>query len=269
LNEVCTLDVDHNKKMILTRPLKGDERGLLFNRRVTLDGWLDTGRPKVMIEHIAAMLLRFGSKSTSFDEAKVIAVAWQQTMRLLPDWAVIRTAARFSSGAVLPAEFGAKSIDLSFAPSTAQFHRVASALVQPHYAERNRINDALSGVVPKPRISPEEAGKQVTATLSGFLHRRTVANLDDEQRRARQLAESRARTAAAETSARLREYRDAGLEPPAPKGGVITSLPMMLKAGYTIIDIPRSSKRALLAPAHARGALRGDLDNGADAIGDM
>lgn len=232
----------------LARALKVEERSMLARRKETLDAWLSPSSPSRAAASLSRMLSGMRGEAVGEEDAEVISAQYAFALRDLPFWAIERACQRFASGLVRPQEIGAKSLDVGFRPSTAQVATVARALSEPLERERDELDRILRGVVAgaRPITRSRGSGASVDAHLAG-------ADEAEVERRRRRTEEIKARQPEVErrtNAARAEEYRRAGLRPPEPRGGLITSLPMMLKMGHTIEEI--GDEKVLLGPSEPR-----------------
>ena len=189
------------------------------------------------------------SASVSVGDAKEVAAQWASALRDLPGWAVHRTCLRFSQGRVRASELGVERLDPGFAPSTAQVHRIATAIMAAEVAERARLEAVLNGrVTPEAPQRPALAG--ITAAQAHLVDRDQRAALESDERIKRQTAEA-PHVEKRNNDARIEEYRRAGLKPPEPHGGIVVSLPMMLKMGFKIAKV-RGETVLVQAPENSR-----------------
>jgi hypothetical protein len=188
-------------------------------------------------------LMGFGGPNTSQDEAEMIVTQYVTALKGVPHWAVARACMRFASGQVTAQELGEKQFPLGFRPSSAQLAMVARKFVQPLMEEGAKLSALLAA---RPELSrdekpPEESTAYIEAAMAEFMTRMKHAQGEE----AVELAKVEARARAIidrELKERMREYLDAGLEPP--KGWRIASLPMMLKMGWRIDEV--DGKRVLV-----------------------
>lgn len=227
----------------LARALSADERAALGRRKEVLDRWLAGGPPARATASIARMLMGMRGEAVGEEDAEMIAAQYAFALRELPHWAIERACTRFASGLVRPEEVGTKSIDLAFRPSTAQVAGVARALCGPLEGQRGEIEKILRGIVAGAR----PPGPRGTAAVNRHLDGLDGAAAVRESRRAEEISARQPDVERRTNAARAEEYRRAGLRAPEPKGGLITSLPMMLKAGFTVREAGGGEK-VLVAP---------------------
>lgn len=232
----------------LARALSVPEREALSARAGVVARWLRPGRQAEIARSVSGMLLGFG-RSMSVEEAMEVAAQWAHTLRDLPEWAVERACMRFARGEVRAAELGVERLDVGFAPSTAQLHRVAAAISADLENERQKIDEVLRGTASLGAPAPaRRANAAVGAKLTEHLRMKAEArDAEQVERQLRIEAESDQRRR--EEFARAeRTYRDAGLEPPVWKpGDVPVTLQMKLRFGWTTEEV--EGRRTLLSPA--------------------
>jgi hypothetical protein len=221
----------------LRRALSIEERTALRTRANLLERWLAPGLQRDIAESVEALL-------GGTPEAKEVAAQWASALRDLPGWAVHRACLRFSQGRVKAAELGVDRLDVGFAPNTAQVHRVATAIAAEHVAELARLDAVLKGTV-TPAAPPRAPAPGVTAAQAHIVDRDERAAMESDERIARQKAEAPA-VESRMNAQRIAEYERAGLKPPEPYAGLVVSLPMMLKMGFTIEDV--GGERVLVSP---------------------
>lgn len=242
-------------KLVIRRKLEADERQWLEQRSAVLDRWVSPGNVEGMTIAITAMLSGFGSKSANEDEAQVIAVQYQQVCRLLPLWAVERACSRWSGSSVQPSEVGVRKLDRAFAPSTAQLHMVALALVRSVYEEKQLIRNVLNGVRPlgeRPTDAADlEASKRRVSAIHENFRRGLPAAPEDKVLTKEQREEHAAKLREGNERIRLQQFTAAGVDPP----DAYSTLPMLISLGWTVIEHPEGGK-TLLAPVGKRGGAR-------------
>lgn len=243
---VATTDRDDSGNFVLHRALTVAERKALQDRAAVLAPWFESGKSGKIMAAIVNMLVGFGGKSLSIEEARIVATQYTVTMSDLPLFAIERACIRFSNGEVRAEEVGAKHIDRTFPPSTAQLHIVAKEIARPFGEERTRIYMTLNGSPPKREPDPAEK-KAIGEKLNGFAEemRRTVAEEEDAK-----LVEARTR-ASAESKAHsrkmiLREYEHRGLEPVSDANGNPHSISLLLSVGWRIEEM--DGRNVLIKP---------------------
>lgn len=245
---------DRDGRLYLPRILTPVERAELQKRKNALfDKWCKSGAEFARIKAVVAtMLLGFSTRAATAEEQNTINSQYAYTLSKLPAWAVERACLRFGSGDVRAADVGAKTLDLTWGPSSAQIGRVATSLYEPLYRELRAISDVLAGV-PTPRTETNEEREKGKEAIAGMLSDAKSKMAGDQlletEATARRSEASRERSRM-QTDARRREYVDAGL--PAPAGETFTSLPMMLHMGWRIEESP--SGGSLLVAPHRRTA---------------
>ncbi len=228
----------------LRRALSIDERTALKTRANLLERWLTPGRHADIADAVTGMLLGFNQRGMSVDDAKEVAAQWASSLRDLPGWAVHRACLRFSRGEVRASELGVERLDPGFAPSTAQVHRVATGIMAAEVAELARLEAVLKGkVATEAPARPAAAG--MTAAQAHIVDREQRGALEGDERIKRQQADA-PMVQKRNNDARIAEYVGAGLKPPEPHGGIVVSLSMMLKMGFTIEEI--AGERVLVSP---------------------
>jgi len=229
----------------LRRALAVPERSALQARKATLDRWLEAGSPQKMTMAIADMMMGFPGSNVTVEDAEVICASYAFSCREMPTWAVQRACLRFRSGQVRPSEIDEKTIGFGFRPSSAHLCKVAEALARPLRVELDRIEVVLKGTVTMqspPRAEPAGAASAPRAYLKSLDN--AERDRRDEAVR-RQVAES-SEVEKRNNDARRAEYARAGLKPPEPHGGIVVSLPMMLKMGFRIEEI--GGEKVLISP---------------------
>jgi hypothetical protein len=99
-----------------------------------------------------------------------------------------------------------------------------------------------------PARPAEPAG--ITAAQAHVVDRDQRGALESDERVKRQRAEA-PEVEKRNNDARRAEYARAGLKPPEPHGGIVVSLPMMLKMGFAIATV---KGKKVLVQANKRGA---------------
>ena len=228
----------------LRRALAVAERSDLGARKAVLETWLRPGSPEKMSLAIADMMMGFPGGNVSEDDAEAITASYAFSCRDLPTWAVQRACLRFRSGQVRASEIGEKTISFGFRPSSAHLCKIAGALAEPLRAELDRIEAVLKGEVtmlPPARQAPGG----VTAAEAHIVDRDQRAALESDERIRRQEADA-PHVEKRNNDARIAEYARAGLKPPEPHGGIVVSLPMMLKMGFVIEEV--RGEKVLVSP---------------------
>jgi hypothetical protein len=228
----------------LRRALSVAERTSVRTRANELERWLAAGLQSDIASAVTGMLLGFNSRNMTMDEAQEVAAQWASALRDLPGWAVYRACGRFSRGEVRASELGVDRLDPGFAPSTAQVHRAATAIMAAEVAELARLEAVLKGTV-IPAAPERAAAPGVTAAEAHIVDRDQAAALESGERIKRQEAEA-PEVEKRMNSARRAEYERAGLKPPEPHAGIVVSLSMMLKMGFTIEEI--RGEKVLVSP---------------------
>lgn len=247
---LTTGDRDQRGNFVLREPLTPQQRESLQIRSAALGPWLASAPRHAAAAAVTRMLIGFAGKPMSEKEATAVAAQYVGAMHGVPIWAVERTCTRFANGEVKPDEVGAKHLDRSFPPTTAQLRMVAIELVRPFGEEAVRIGMTLRGSLEN-RETPEEhaRGKErIAAMHADFKARMGAKHLEEAQEDERQKAARTAEIMHREAEARANEYLEAGLEPPEPnEAGITVSLAMMLKSGW-IISTLGDGRKVLLGP---------------------
>lgn len=249
LFDLATAKKNKDGRYILFRAATQMERAALMNRRDVLAKWIEGAARSTLVASCMKMLVSFKLKATEH-EMQIKAGQYAVALKDLPGWSVERACNRFVTGDVKTEEIDAKKIDHSSPPSISNIYKVARALVIPVLQEQAKIIAVIRGVVVQPELSSEERqrrGAAISASNDSFQERMSSGRLD-EVIDDRVVAERNRRIAASQLQVRIREYRDARLEPPeVPDHGIIASLPMMLKGGWTIMEMA-DGRNALVAP---------------------
>lgn len=248
LDAVLTGSLDHERRAILRRALAGAERSDLRARAAALDPWVKKPREGEIETLVLVMSTGLGTKGEGEKESAIRVRHYAEILGDTPLWAIKRACDRFERGSVTAEELGERQIMRGMVPSTSHLYRVASAIARPVFHERIRINSALNGVV-EHRMEHTAANKeQVLATANGLRRSLGSAGEMDEARLSLARENTAKESLRAAEAVRLKEFRDAGVDPPkvAP-GGIGTSLSMMLRLGYRIIEHPEGGK-TLVAP---------------------
>ncbi len=228
----------------LRRALAVAERSDLGARKAVLEAWLAPGSPQKMAAAIAEMMMGFPGSNVTEEDAEVITASYAFSCRDLPTWAVQRACLRFRSGQVRPSEIDEKTINFGFRPSSAHLCKVAAVLADPLRAELDRIEAVLKGTVTM-EAPARPAPQGMTAASAHIVDRDQRAALESDERIKRQEAEA-PHVEKRNNDARILEYRRAGLKPPEPHGGIVVSLPMMLKMGFVIEEV--RGEKVLVSP---------------------
>jgi hypothetical protein len=102
---------------------------------------------------------------------------------------------------------------------------------------------------PRPKQDDEVSRARLLKRINEWRDKRKADQAaEDETRLAKRRVKDEARDQR-QFEQRRQEYVDAGLAPPEPKDGIVTSLAMMLKMGWTIEEI--QGERVLVAPGRA------------------
>lgn len=243
--------------IILKRRLSGREVSILRDRRDVLSRAQRRGTASEIARAVGGMLLGFGGRSMTAKEAAAVATTYVQALEDVPLWAVMDACRRFAAGKVTAEEIEEARIDRSFAPSSAQVAMVARKLADPFALECVKIGQLLLGKVredfPEPTAEERERVSQKLTALAGSLKSMSDPDGQDAASRARREAESRE----ASQIAILREYHAHGVEPPAANAsGMIPSMPMLLKMGWTIRLV--DGRRVIAGPQGVRGEFSGE-----------
>lgn len=242
MDAVVTPDRDAEGNAVLRRALTLPERQAISARAAQLSPWMKRGSTSKVVSLITEMLSGFGGSQMSLEEASAVASQYAAVVSGLPLWAIERACMRFAGGEVSAAEVGAKMLDRSFRPSSAQLNIVASKMANQVYDEVSRLSKIARGTVALRHVPPEER-ERVQAKLDELLGtlRAKGENFDKAG------AESRTAEAAKRSEAlALREYRAAGLEPVRSSDGMIISLSMLRSIGWIVEEV--DGHPALIAP---------------------
>ncbi len=249
VSAVLTGDRDWSKggKAVIRRALRSEERRALEDRQRDLAPWIGPGDKNKKRDALLAMLMGFGGPSTTPAEAAEIVTQYVTMCADVPAWAVGRACMRFSSGKVTAEELGEKFFSYSYRPSTAQVHKIAAQIAREVVEEYVRLEHALDAVeAPKPKEETELGRARLLKRIGEWRDKRKVDQAAANEAR---LALRRVKDEARDQrhlDQRLQEYADAGLKPPEPKDGIVTSLAMMRKMGWTVEEI--GGERVLVAP---------------------
>lgn len=238
---------DEGGRTLIQRPLTSEERHILRRRKDELTTpWLRKANYHELHAVVLELFGRFPAFKATGDAVTAMAQKYAYAIGDLTAWSVKRAADRFANGNVDAAEIGAKRIDPSQPPSASALHTVAREIARPIMAEFSHISAVLSGepaqVVQTDEERQRTAGR-IAAAHDDFKRRmgqESHEEPDDAARKASWNLQARSRALA---SIR-RDYVQAGVVPP--DGDTITSLPMMLKCGWTIQKIGNSN--VLVAP---------------------
>jgi hypothetical protein len=228
----------------LRRALAKREKDELAARMGELRKWLQPAENTHKIaQDVSAMLMGFGGPSTTKDEAEMIVTQYVAALQGLPYWAVARACMRFASGMVTAEELG-ETLVRGFRPSTAQLAVVARKFIEPLTEEVAKVSAVIiaRAELPLPDNSqtPEERAAYIKDSLIDFRGKMQSIDADAElEKIKRRQRECTIR----EAEQRVREYVDAGLDPPS--GAFPASLPMMIKMGWKIKEIA-AGKRVLV-----------------------
>lgn len=226
----------------LRRALMVPERDALSKRLAVLNSWLQPGMQADMKESITTMMMNLSKRSIDPQSALLMAEQWAHVLRDLTGWAVYRACRKFEQGMVRPADVGADKFDPGWEPNTAQLSRVARAIEQETRTERNRIDAILKAPV------TGAAPRRATTGGSVAAHLKRMNEIEDERQQERVARQEQDSGKVRQTllEQRTADFVRAGLKPPEPKGGIIPSLAMFKRNGFTIEEV--GGERVLVAP---------------------
>lgn len=248
---LLSISIGHEKNddggLTLRRPLTTTERDALKARTSELLPWVQPSGQTEIKDAIVRTFTGFASTPMSPHEAAVTATQYTMVMKGLPAWAVERACMRFASGDVRPQEVGAKTLDVSYRPSTAQLRMIAEEFVKPLQDEAHRIVLTLKGTAAKVLNEAERARGEKAA--EEWLKTSGAAAAERHEERRKAAADENARR---EEESRQRlviaEYRRAGVDLPEAKHGLIPSLALMLSMGCEIVQERDGTKKLAIPP---------------------
>lgn len=147
---VCWTPSDPTKPVELTRYLSETERAQIRRRAAELRSSLEARDLRLSERNVTAMLLTFPSGRATGEEARMVRAAYVQALADLPPWAISEATNRWARGTA-----GAENP--AFAPSAAEIHKLATAVLAPVRIELAKLERILVGVVaPRLTIRPRE-----------------------------------------------------------------------------------------------------------------
>jgi hypothetical protein len=238
----------------LRRPLTVPERAALDARARALEPAVAPyARPADedrVADALLALLDSYSAQRLTKEEAMARVDGAMEVLADLPAWSIEEACLRIRrNGYMVIDAKGRARLEQTFTPNDSQIHSVAEDLVK---ARRDARDSALALLAAPVEESPEDHRPSIAEMLAEA--RQTMqpsdAEIDDDRVRRDDIAR---RSVKRQDEAIRSEYIAAGLEPPT--GGVLVSLPMMLKAGHTIEEI--GGRKVLVGPAR-RAAVKAD-----------
>jgi hypothetical protein len=229
----------------LKRALTETEKTMLRQRMSDLGPFLKPAPPQRIKSVLSRCFQSFGYAPASDEEAASILTQYLVVLSGYPEWAIEKAVHRFASGDVRPQEVGARTIDISARPSTAQLRVVVEDIYAPIRSESMRLSMTMAGKVTLKPASAEERERGL-ASIAAW-RAQQVIRMEDQSEAADIRKGSFLQEVQFLHEKRLRrEYREAGVEPPDPEN--LVSLPMLFSMGWTIMQMHDGSK-ALVKPA--------------------
>lgn len=192
---------------------------------------------------IAELFDSFKSMRDQGENALARIKSTMETLSDFPAWAIEEACGSIRKrGYEVTDADGKQRLEQTWAPSEAQLHTAVDNVIarrRTALVQAKLLRDAE--VEPPPEAKP---GPSVEETLANFRTATGKDVQDDAEAVRRQATLKRMREDGLRD--RTLEYAQAGLLPPVPINGVIASLPMMLKEGWTIQGGP--GQRVLVAP---------------------
>lgn len=151
------------------KELDDSERREMQVRSSTLRRSLDHRDRASAKSTLAAFLVSYGSVRGSEADAEIMLGAYLSVLGDIPPWAVAEAAKAWTRG-------GYGAVASAFAPSAAQFHEVAAAIVRPYMVEAAQLEAVLSA-----RTTPISAAERARvaagfdALVSDFHQRKSPA----------------------------------------------------------------------------------------------
>lgn len=249
-------DWSQKGRCLIKREATPDERRALQDRTRALIPWIQAGDKARKKQALMAMMLGFGGNNSTREEMTVVVAAYLGVLLDVPDWAVVRACTRFSTHQVTAEELGETRLDYGFKPSAAQIHKVATALAQPVREEHAQLCFVLDGVVDhQESVQDSETRERMVRKFGELLQGLRKHTKEQEEQKRENLRQNRAKSDQDHYRSRwlLKDYRDAGVTPPAEKDGTIPSLSLMLNLGWRIREMPNGEK-VLIKPLRATSA---------------
>ena len=127
-------------------------------RAATLERHLAHRDDRETARAVAGLFANYPSGKTSADEARMTTAAYVSTLADLPPWAVSEAGKAWLRG-------GYGAVSSAFAPSSAQLHEAAEAIVRPFRTELRQIGELLDAEV---REITEDERARVSAGFSAL-----------------------------------------------------------------------------------------------------
>jgi hypothetical protein len=140
---------------LLSRALHQDERQLLQARYHLLTQNLQAASQSQIETRVMRMFIGFQGPDMSEKQARVVGRQFAIVLADLPFWAIERACQRFERGEVKTEDAMLEGVNQRRGPTTAQLCTEARSMVSDFYAEQDRVQATLKGVVER-YITPEE-----------------------------------------------------------------------------------------------------------------
>lgn len=226
----------------LVRALTESERATVERRAALLAPALEPYARPAEDDRVAEAVSAMFDSFTSMRQKGAAAVARvdgaMKVLEPLPAWAIEEgclTIRRYGYEKQDP-DTGKVRLEQTWPPGDSEIFAAVDRVAKVRRQALEKARELLAAPAPeKPAAAPARPSRPVDEVLAEY-HR----EVGYHEAEAMQEEASARRTAAAAKAAdaeRLREYERAGLVPPEAKGGVLTSLPMMLKAGWRIEEV--------------------------------
>ena len=186
---------------------------------------------------------RFGMSDDSQDEdVEATLTIAAGVLRDFPAWGIERACLKIARHEV--------GLDARYAPNDGQIADVVREVLRPYRQALEQASGLLAGsveagaAIPPPRSQRPSYEELVQrCRIDGLMI--GESRHDDGERAKRQQAEQ-PEVEKRNNDARVAEYVRAGLKPPEPHGGIVVSLPMMLKMGFVIEEV--RGEKVLVSP---------------------
>lgn len=243
---VCDWSMDQ-MPVTLRRPLRADERGAIERRVGSLAPALEPFHPTER-DRVADALLGLFDSFTQMRQKGADAMARVsdalEVAADMPAWAIEEaclTIRKYGYEHRDP-DTGRVRLEQHWPPSDGEVHEAVRRVVQGRATALARARAMLEAPALE-QPPPRPTGRAVDVVLAEY--REQVGPTEVDARQAEEIREQRSRAISDRTiEDRRREYVLAGLPPPTV--AMFSSLPMMLKSGYTIETI--KGERVLVGP---------------------
>jgi hypothetical protein len=229
------------KKLLEMTPA---ERTSLQGRGKQIAPWIKRASPNEIKDIVSRCFMGLGGEKVAPAQAEMMMAQYVTTLDGLPAWAIERACLRFARGEVKASDVGAKHIEIGMRPSSAHLRVVAFAISESIDREAMALSRALRAQPPKRRKETEEERAAGLAKTAAWIEQSSGPKEKPVPAvgyavRVREQLKARAREKI------LQEYEAAGLF--VPEGEIVTSLPMLLEMGWTIVQTP-TGRNALAKP---------------------